>query len=379
MTDRKQINFTIVPDETGRSSAHLREFLRHLAHAVRLHARLLRSPAALREGYPCRRGGPHRPCARALEDRGAAAGRAEPDRRAAGTYAGLFRVDRHQLGQGSDSLNLAAGVAGITIERCRRRPLRRRRYPRRRRPRPRPAASWPASQRSIRTPTRSWISRTPTSCWSRRFCPPSAPTSASTRSRRRCSSAIPTRARSRRRRPTNSNRKSSRPGSSAPNRDRSSGWRSSLVERHGGEVPKTMDALVELPGVGRKTANVVLGHALGVPGPAGRPARAPRREPNRHRAVGGSRGRRAAARPSDAAGGVDAGLRHADSARPPHLQTEAALRSVRRPRRLQLLPRAAAPAAGARSKKAGARDARAIHRARRGRARSESRGVSARR
>lgn len=39
-----------------------------------------------------------------------------------------------------------------------------------------------------------------------------------------------------------------------------------LVERHGGEVPRTMDALVELPGVGRKTANVVLGHALGVPG-----------------------------------------------------------------------------------------------------------------
>lgn len=44
------------------------------------------------------------------------------------------------------------------------------------------------------------------------------------------------------------------------------GMASSLVERHGGEVPKTMDALVELPGVGRKTANVVLGHALGVPG-----------------------------------------------------------------------------------------------------------------
>jgi len=44
------------------------------------------------------------------------------------------------------------------------------------------------------------------------------------------------------------------------------GMASSLVERHGGNVPKTMDALVELPGVGRKTANVVLGHALGVPG-----------------------------------------------------------------------------------------------------------------
>ncbi len=39
-----------------------------------------------------------------------------------------------------------------------------------------------------------------------------------------------------------------------------------VVERHRGEVPATLEALVELPGVGRKTANVVLGHALGVPG-----------------------------------------------------------------------------------------------------------------
>ena len=39
-----------------------------------------------------------------------------------------------------------------------------------------------------------------------------------------------------------------------------------VVEEHRGEVPGTMEALVELPGVGRKTANVVLGHALGVPG-----------------------------------------------------------------------------------------------------------------
>jgi endonuclease-3 len=35
-----------------------------------------------------------------------------------------------------------------------------------------------------------------------------------------------------------------------------------LVERHKGEVPDTMDALVQLPGVGRKTANVVLGNAF---------------------------------------------------------------------------------------------------------------------
>ena len=44
------------------------------------------------------------------------------------------------------------------------------------------------------------------------------------------------------------------------------GMAKKLVEQHGGEVPADMEALVELPGVGRKTANVVLGHALGVPG-----------------------------------------------------------------------------------------------------------------
>ena len=35
-----------------------------------------------------------------------------------------------------------------------------------------------------------------------------------------------------------------------------------IVEKHGGEVPQTMEALVALPGVGRKTANVVLGNAF---------------------------------------------------------------------------------------------------------------------
>jgi endonuclease-3 len=39
-----------------------------------------------------------------------------------------------------------------------------------------------------------------------------------------------------------------------------------LVAEHGGQVPADMEALTQLPGVGRKTANVVLGHALGVPG-----------------------------------------------------------------------------------------------------------------
>jgi endonuclease-3 len=37
-----------------------------------------------------------------------------------------------------------------------------------------------------------------------------------------------------------------------------------IVERHGGEVARTMDELTALPGVGRKTANVVLGNAFGI-------------------------------------------------------------------------------------------------------------------
>ncbi len=42
------------------------------------------------------------------------------------------------------------------------------------------------------------------------------------------------------------------------------GMARALVEEHAGEVPRTMRELVALPGVGRKTANVVLGNAFGV-------------------------------------------------------------------------------------------------------------------
>jgi endonuclease III len=43
------------------------------------------------------------------------------------------------------------------------------------------------------------------------------------------------------------------------------GMARALAERHGGEVPRTREALVALPGVGLKTANVVLGNAFGEP------------------------------------------------------------------------------------------------------------------
>lgn len=42
------------------------------------------------------------------------------------------------------------------------------------------------------------------------------------------------------------------------------GCAQALVERHAGEVPRSLAALVALPGIGRKTANVVLGHAFGI-------------------------------------------------------------------------------------------------------------------
>jgi endonuclease III len=39
-----------------------------------------------------------------------------------------------------------------------------------------------------------------------------------------------------------------------------------IIQQHGGEVPRTLEELVKLPGVGRKTANVILGNAFDVPG-----------------------------------------------------------------------------------------------------------------
>jgi endonuclease-3 len=44
------------------------------------------------------------------------------------------------------------------------------------------------------------------------------------------------------------------------------GLGAAVVERHGGELPNRLVDLVKLPGIGRKTANVVLGNAFGVPG-----------------------------------------------------------------------------------------------------------------
>jgi endonuclease-3 len=39
-----------------------------------------------------------------------------------------------------------------------------------------------------------------------------------------------------------------------------------IIERFGGEIPQSIEELTSLPGIGRKTANVVLGNAFGIPG-----------------------------------------------------------------------------------------------------------------
>ena len=117
------------------------------------------------------------------------------------------------------------------------------------------------------------------------------------------------------------------------------GMARALVERHGGEVPRTMDALVDLPGVGRKTANVVLGHALGVPGlPVDRHVLRVC-ESDWARLIPTIRRRSNSSCVGAMPPRLDPRVGHAHSARPPHLQTQAAVRAVRGPRRLQFLRR----------------------------------------
>ena len=109
-----------------------------------------------------------------------------------------------------------------------------------------------------------------------------------------------------------------------------------LVAEHGGDVPATMDVLTTLPGVGRKTANVVLGHALGVPGlPVDRHVlRVTERIGLTFETTpeGVERDLCAALPPIR----LDAHVRRPDPARPAHLPARAALRRVLGRRRLSV-------------------------------------------
>ena len=92
------------------------------------------------------------------------------------------------------------------------------------------------------------------------------PTSGSTPSARPCSRPTPTRGRWPPPTARRSRRSSARSGFFRAKTESLLKLSAALVERHGGEVPPRLKDLVELPGVGRKTANVVLGNAFGIPG-----------------------------------------------------------------------------------------------------------------
>ena len=115
------------------------------------------------------------------------------------------------------------------------------------------------------------------------------------------------------------------------------GMAQALVDEHGGEVPADMERLTKLPGVGRKTANVVLGHALGVPGlPVDRHVL---RVSNRIGIAEGDDPVKVEAQLCEALpkANVDARLGRADPSWPAHLPAEAAVRPVLGARRLRLL------------------------------------------
>ncbi len=136
-------------------------------------------------------------------------------------------------------------------------------------PKGRARLTWSASPGATRARPPScarWITRTRSSCWRPPSCRRSAPTRGSTWSRPCSSRASVTRLRWPRRTPRTSRRSFGRPASSGPRRRASSAWPRAVADRFGGEVPSALEDLVTLPGVGRKTGNVVRSVAFGLPG-----------------------------------------------------------------------------------------------------------------
>ena len=127
-----------------------------------------------------------------------------------------------------------------------------------------------ALELSLRRALRARSTRTLSSSSSPPCSPRRRPTCSSTGSRP--TSFAPTRRRRRSPRPSRRRREGHRTASGCSGRRRrtSSGSPRSSSSEHGGEVPRTLDELIELPGVGRKTANVVLGVAFNAPGGRGR-------------------------------------------------------------------------------------------------------------
>ena len=127
------------------------------------------------------------------------------------------------------------------------------------------ARSWSRRFRKfIRTRIASSISRRRCNFWSRRSFPRNAPTSASTWSRRRFSRRYRSAADFAAAEPAKLEKAIQSTGFFRNKAKSIRAAAAAIVQEHGGKVPQTMAELNALPGVGRKTANVVLGNAFQV-------------------------------------------------------------------------------------------------------------------
>ena len=123
----------------------------------------------------------------------------------------------------------------------------------------------------------------PSRCWSRWCCPRRRPMPASTKRRALFKARRYARRKWWRSASPTSRRWSRRSGSSATKAKNVYALSQALVERFNAQVPQDREALESLPGVGRKTANVVLNIAFGAADHRGRHAPLPRRQPHRPR------------------------------------------------------------------------------------------------
>ncbi len=257
MSESKQINFTIVPDETSDATRTYANFcaVNHTPFDFTLTFCEM-APLSEKDIRAAESEHVVRAPVKARVD-AAGAGGADSHRCSAGTDAHLYGVGRKPRSwSGPLNRNRPEETA-----------------PRKSGSRESQARLWsslayhPQAVRAApRRRYRARLSRTLTNCSSRPFSRRSRPTPASIASRRPFSRAIPNAAALAKATADELEPLIHSTGFYRSKAKSLMGMAAALVEHHAGEVPRTMEALVELPGVGRKTANVVLGHALGIPG-----------------------------------------------------------------------------------------------------------------
>ena len=270
MSERKQINFTIVPDD---EVARPRTYANFCSISIRHSTSTLTFCEVLPpdgEGGPRGSGRPGVEGAGTGTDRCPDGIRPQPDQRVAGALAGLYRIRWEPgLGQAGRALAVVSWVClPDDLRRYRSRPIRQRSpsYP----ARARSTASGRLHRVGVRNPYEPAGGHDPVGAVHRRAGEPGHPVFVRALSNPGGAGGGKPRWRS--------SPRSSRPASSASSPGHWSAWHRLWSSTTTAQCLRISMHWCNLPGVGRKTANVVLGHALGVPGPPGRPARATRGE-----------------------------------------------------------------------------------------------------